>query len=425
MAKLKIKNFGPITEGYSENNGFMNISPVSIIIGNQATGKSTIAKLYSTLSWLEKNLSRIDTKKNYISTKEEFFSFLKNQRIEEYLKDNSYIEYIGEAFHFKYESNKFSIVPLDSDTMLNYIRPKIMYVPSERNLITVLEDADNVGKLPIMLSVLLDEYNIARKTLAKEPFDLPVPGVQVLFSNDTQTTKVIHNNSSISISNASSGIQSITPLILVSQYLSNELNITLSNKISSLSAYKRDYIKNYIKDIYKNDSLLCNNLLEEFNSLFSTTTENANKYTNILKDLLSGFFNQCFINIVEEPEQNLYPDSQGNVLYKLLEYNNLNENNHLVITTHSPYILFYITLAVEAWDLIQKKVPIEQIDTVINSKAAINPQDLTIYETLEDGTIKQLEKKDILPSDEDLLNNAIQELSNKFAQLLKLEEKYC
>ena len=121
----------------------------------------------------------------------------------------------------------------------------------------------------------------------------------------------------------------------------------------------------------------------------------------------------------------MYPDSQGNVLYKLLEYNNLNKNNHLVITTHSPYILFYVTLAVEAWDLIQKNVPLEKIDTIINSKAAINPSDLTIYETFEDGTIKQLEKNDILPSDEDLLNNAIQELSNKFAQLLELEEEFC
>ena len=184
-------HFGPITDGYSENNGFINISPVSIIIGNQATGKSTIAKLYSTLSWLEKNLSRVDTKKNYISTKEEFASYLRNQRIDEYLKDNSYIEYIGDAYHFIYDCNKFTIIPLDTDTVMNYARPKIMYVPSERNLITVLEDANNIGKLPIMLSVLLDEYNAARKTLAKEPFDLPVPGVQVLFSNDSQTTKVL------------------------------------------------------------------------------------------------------------------------------------------------------------------------------------------------------------------------------------------
>ena len=47
MVKLKIQNFGPIKSGFSQNNGFMEIMPVTVVIGNQATGKSTVAKLYS------------------------------------------------------------------------------------------------------------------------------------------------------------------------------------------------------------------------------------------------------------------------------------------------------------------------------------------------------------------------------------------
>ena len=60
MPQLRIKNFGPIKNGFTENNGFMEISPVTVICGNQATGKSTIAKLYSTFTWLEKALQRGD-----------------------------------------------------------------------------------------------------------------------------------------------------------------------------------------------------------------------------------------------------------------------------------------------------------------------------------------------------------------------------
>lgn len=41
--------------GLSLTNGTTyQISPVTVICGNQATGKSTIAKLYSIFSWLEK-----------------------------------------------------------------------------------------------------------------------------------------------------------------------------------------------------------------------------------------------------------------------------------------------------------------------------------------------------------------------------------
>ena len=63
MAKLRVKNFGPIKDGFSENDGFMEITPVTVICGNQATGKSTIAKLYSTLTWLEKSTVRTTIEK--------------------------------------------------------------------------------------------------------------------------------------------------------------------------------------------------------------------------------------------------------------------------------------------------------------------------------------------------------------------------
>jgi ABC-type glutathione transport system ATPase component len=48
MSKIKIKNFGPIQEGYNENNGWIDISKVTVFIGNQGSGKSTVAKLIST-----------------------------------------------------------------------------------------------------------------------------------------------------------------------------------------------------------------------------------------------------------------------------------------------------------------------------------------------------------------------------------------
>ncbi len=59
MSKIKIKNFGPIKEGFKEIspdgsiNEWMEIKKVTVFIGNQGSGKSTVAKLISTLSWIE------------------------------------------------------------------------------------------------------------------------------------------------------------------------------------------------------------------------------------------------------------------------------------------------------------------------------------------------------------------------------------
>ncbi|MBL4649786.1 MAG: AAA family ATPase, partial [Aureispira sp.] len=67
MAKLKVRNVGPIREGLKSNNGFIDFKGVTLFIGNQGSGKSTIAKLFSTLSWLEKALVRKDFTENYIT----------------------------------------------------------------------------------------------------------------------------------------------------------------------------------------------------------------------------------------------------------------------------------------------------------------------------------------------------------------------
>ena len=56
MSRIKIKNFGPIREGFVDNDGWMDIEKVTVFIGDQGSGKSTVAKLISTLSGIEKDL---------------------------------------------------------------------------------------------------------------------------------------------------------------------------------------------------------------------------------------------------------------------------------------------------------------------------------------------------------------------------------
>jgi predicted ATPase len=51
MSKIRVKHFGPIKEGYS-NNKWIDIKKTTIFIGNQGSGKRTVAKLISTLTWV-------------------------------------------------------------------------------------------------------------------------------------------------------------------------------------------------------------------------------------------------------------------------------------------------------------------------------------------------------------------------------------
>lgn len=54
--KLKVRNFGPIRDGFGD---FIDFDKVTVFCGPQGSGKSTVAKLFSTLSWVEKALFRL------------------------------------------------------------------------------------------------------------------------------------------------------------------------------------------------------------------------------------------------------------------------------------------------------------------------------------------------------------------------------
>jgi ABC-type polysaccharide/polyol phosphate transport system ATPase subunit len=50
MSRIRIKNFGPIKGDHLENDGWLDVAKVTVFIGNQGTGKSTVAKLISTFT---------------------------------------------------------------------------------------------------------------------------------------------------------------------------------------------------------------------------------------------------------------------------------------------------------------------------------------------------------------------------------------
>ena len=59
---------------------------------------------------------------------------------------------------------------------------------------------------------------------------------------------------------------------------------------------------------------------------------------------------------MEEPAQNLFPESQMKNLAFLLEAANVNDENKIVMTIHSPCVLSYIILSTKSYELMNKEV---------------------------------------------------------------------
>jgi len=409
MSRIKIKNFGPIKEGYTKDDGFIDIKKVTVFIGNQGSGKSTVAKLISTLTWIEKALVRGDLKEKDLTTNNRFLKLIAYQRIDNYIQPNSYIEFLGKAFNLKFEEGKFVSSKLSE---VSYQQPKIMYVPAERSFLSIIDRPDKVKNLPQPVYTFNDEYDSA-KFLYSKGIELPINGVSFEFDKLNKISHIKNDDNSFNmrLSEASSGYQSLVPLYLVSKYLSDKIQNKIDDEsIQEDSLEEQKKIDKQVKAIIDNKEL------------------SEDVRLALLKQLSLSLKPTCLINIVEEPELNLFPTSQKRILFSLLEFNKMNEGNVLLMTTHSPYLINYLTLCVKTGMVLNNlKNPEEEqltkLHAIVPKDATLKAKELAIYEFDEkSGTIQLLADYKGLPSDENYLNNSLDESNELFSQLQEIEK---
>lgn len=415
MSKIKIRNFGPIKDGYLEGDGWIDVKKVTAFIGNQGSGKSVVAKLYSTFTWIEKALTRGDSNMKVLSQPNGRFNPWKYHRLENYFHKNgnsniSEIEYVGDSFEISFKNGQWHVNEKQTG---NYQLPQIMYVPAERNLLSYLTNMNFFrGIISESLADFLTEF-IKAKTELKESLTLPINFVEIVYNRIGDKLSVKGDDYSLLLSESSSGFQSLVPLFLVSRYLANRISVSDINPDSKMRIEQRELFRNEVNIILENPSLT-----EEQKRIYIT-------------ELSKKFNNSAFINIVEEPEQNLFPASQWQMLKSLLEFNNMNSGNKLVITTHSPYAINYLSIAIQGASLLEKikkstksNSLIEKLEKIVPVKAVTPATDVLIYQLDEaNGIINKLPTTEGIPSDKNYLNQSLRHGNEIFDKLLELEEE--
>jgi len=401
MSKIRIKNFGPIKEGYTQNDEWIDIKKVTLFIGNQGSGKSTVAKVISVLTWLEKAIYRGDVDINAISNND-FYDFFDYQRIKSYFKDNTEIEYIGKKISFKYKNKTTPQITLLNK--LGYALPKIMYVPSERNFLSVVKNAYGVKNLPDTLYTFAEELKKGQLKLNGNSLPIPIGDLSFQYNKTNDTSILKGADYEVDLIESSSGYQSFVPLYLVTKFLSDAL-------------IEGDELLDINQKIRKS---------EELEKLLLNESLSSSELKQKTEEIKSKYLNTCFVNIVEEPEQNLFPSSQWEVLKSLLKYNNMLADNKLVLTTHSPYIISYLTLSIEANrlnEMINNKELRDKLSEIVSLDALLKSDDLVIYQLDEKkGSVELLGNYKGLPSDENYLNENLAHTNELFSKLLDIED---
>lgn len=414
MSKIKIKNFGPLKVGYLDNDGWIDIKKVTVFIGNQGSGKSTAAKLISTFTWIEKALVRGDYNKKWFERKNKLRNqYLNYHRLENYFKINgvekTVIEYDGDAYSIKYENGSLAI---NEKERVSYPLPQIMYVPAERNFIAYVKTPKELKLSSDSLKEFLTEFENAKEEI-KGFIKLPINNVELEYDKLNDTLNLRGRDYKTKLTEASSGFQSLVPLFLVSDYLAKSVKKGSEDNAESMSSEEMQRFRKGFEDIWNNDTF-------------------TDEQRRIALSALSAKFNKtAFINIVEEPEQNLFPSSQWHILQSLLELNNINVGNKLIITTHSPYVINYLNIAIQADELKVKilaankeKDLLPKLFEIIKEKSLVSAEDVVVYQLDEEnGCIRKLAAPDGIPTDKNYLNDMLKEGNNIFDSLLSIEEE--
>jgi hypothetical protein len=397
MSTIIIRNIGPIKDVS------IDLNKINIIMGPQSSGKSTIAKIISFCSWIEKDVTTNQSLQSY-QNKDYFRNKLESfHKMKDYFRKNTEIIYKSEVLELVYNNSLFKINWIDQDS---YKRSKISYIPAERNMV-ILPEMEKVELYSNSFRSFLFDWFDARKNYTKNDatkilnFD-----VNYYFDEKTRENHIESTNNGgkydILLSDSSSGLQSIVPLFITFEYLTNwiynnEQNLSFEAKDkrekADLKLIKELIFKPIFKDKYDEESDV-KLLFEEVLSLIDNGDNDAKSCKTIYdikkKSLFTTHYTQF---IIEEPEQNLFPNTQKDLVYYLFrKCNNIERNHQLTITTHSPYILYAVNNCMMGY-LVKEKMPKEQQGKIENSQSWIDPKLISIWE-IEDGKLNNIQNKD-------------------------------
>lgn len=373
MRKLVIRNIGPI------KSVDICLNKVNAFIGPQGSGKSTIAKIISFCSWLEKA-----NEATHRTAGEGMIKRLGSfHHMEEYFSDKSVILYEGDNVVFAYNWKEQEAIPLSDSwgeynvehlhekevlfyTVNKVVNPKVVYIPAERNFVSAVPTLKNYSDKNDNLQSFVNDWFDAKRQYTKEkPMPVTNLGLGYYYNQGLDLDYLtLGADGVIPLTSASSGFQSIVPLAVLVKWLSS--GIYEENK--PFSPAENERVRNILAH------------------LTGSTNDNEEELIERLRGFIQGRVYSHTQFIVEEPEQNLFPQTQMDLLYHLISEINHGRNHRLVLTTHSPYVLYALNNCMMAY-LVKDRIDDETASKIDSTKYALNPEDVSVW-SIKDGYLR-------------------------------------
>lgn len=420
---IKIQNVGPIKDID------ITLNKVNAFMGPQSCGKSTIAKIVSFCSWFEKNaILKGSSETEFYPNLIQFHNFEDN-----YFCETSYIEYQTEWSQIVFQNGNVTM-----NTKLGIGKPtfrnkKIEYIPAERNFVSV-PGFGNYNESRDNIKAFLDDWYLYKQDITdKAQFNMPLTALHGSYFYTKENNRdniLLDSGKTISLRHSSSGLMSVTPLLVVFNHVVEKLYM----KSRGLSPFEIVHINTMIDNVQIDEPIKerLRTLVSSINSLSpNISVEERDKLQKQLIAALNISTDYAFSEvIIEEPELNLFPETQVQLLcYLLKKINNPVYQHKLILTTHSPYVLYALNNCILASE-VKDKVDAElQPDIAMYSQAGVKPSEVSIWE-IKDGYIEGRTGRNSTIQDEsgfvrkNYFNHIMKGIMVDFSNMLQYRESY-
>lgn len=425
MTHIIIKNIGPIKEVE------LDLNKINVFMGPQSSGKSTIAKIICHCQWVEKQCYGNARELGYFTKNNVFYSGLvRYHRLDNYFNSKSRILFTGDYLHITYnhQTKKTTIRPTET---YRYSYPKITYIPSERNFVAAIPNLNKYNESNDVVMYFIYDWFSAKKTI-KELTLNPIleNNIKFSFKRDEDYINIGKNRKGILLRDSSSGLQSLTPLMMV---LKHSL-CDIYNESRTMSYDQENIVQKYLEDLNEQRNAaahmdvsvyIAKMYLREHVNVFKDLSiprpQNIIEcYDDVNSKVKNAFQYHNTMITVEEPEQNLFPHTQAKLMNWLVNIIQESNRNHtLTITTHSPYILFSLNNCMMG-GLVKDNISDDDKKIFASYKSWIDPKKVSIYE-IHDGALKNIQDEDGIIED-NYLNQAYKENSSEYLNLLNYFE---
>lgn len=401
---ITVRNFGPIKDAT------LDLRNVNVLIGPQASGKSTLAKLYTICKSPScYNDFEIENLEKIKLSKEKFLESLRHYAIFDFLNKDSVIEFISPTHEFKYFESEIQYKNKLNDFHLNILDSNDVFAENLRRL---FNQSINFS-FDIMFDLFLKKKRQVNNFLFKNFNNFITEFDWREFSEDDKLFIIdqfevfkskIFLNDALYIP----AERTILNLLKQAPFSFQNLKIPIPQHLLSYG-HKYEIAANEIREldlsfIHPHSKYKLQDNIDRiyFSSNKSVKlTESASSFQSIVPILLPILNeredeNKQYSFVIEEPETNLYPKAQYDLI-KFLEKDReddlgwIDKGSIHTYTTHSPFILTALNNMLYAFkkgnnanDNVKKK-----ISKIIDQKNWISPDDFSAYE-IKNGKAKSI-----------------------------------